>query len=157
MNCYNHPTQTAVAQCSDCSKGLCPQCVTTYSIPVCNSCNNQRIKKEKWNIIKSWLLTFVLGVAVMFILGALLFTPGGEHKFRYFGYPMLLWISFGMFSGWRALNRITPNIFLVLPLLGWVFYFVFKFILALAIGWIVLPLKLIKDVIRFVRINKMKV
>jgi hypothetical protein len=26
MNCFNHPTQTAVAQCVDCGKGLCPEC-----------------------------------------------------------------------------------------------------------------------------------
>lgn len=155
MNCYDHPTQIAVAQCIDCGKGLCPQCATMYSISICNTCNKQRINKEKRTIIKSWLLTFVLGLVVMFVSGIFLFAPGAEHKFRYFGYPMLLWISFGMVPGWRALNRITPNIFLILPLLGWVFYFVVKFLLALAIGCIILPFKLIKDVVRFIQLGKM--
>ncbi len=154
MNCYNHPTQTAVSQCTDCGKGLCSQCTSMYSIPICNTCNKQRVGKEKRAIIKSWLLTLVMGIVVMFILGIFLFTPGAEYKFRYFGYPMLLWISFGIVPGWRALNRITPNIFLVLPLLGWVLYFVVKFLLAIAIGWIVLPFKLIKDVTRFIRLQK---
>jgi hypothetical protein len=28
MNCFNHPTITAVAVCKNCSKGLCPDCLT---------------------------------------------------------------------------------------------------------------------------------
>lgn len=157
MNCYNHPTQTAVVQCADCGKGLCAQCANNYTMSICNACNSQRIKKEKWNIVKSWMFTFVFGIIAMVLLGAFLFTPGGEYKFSYFGYPMLLWISFGLFPGWQALNRITPNIFLVLPILGWILYFVVKFLLAIAIGWIILPFKLIKDVVRFINLQKITI
>lgn len=36
--------------------------------------------------------------------------------------------------GWEFLNRITPKIFLILPVVGWVLYFVFKFAISMAIG-----------------------
>lgn len=153
MNCYNHPTQVAVSQCSDCGKGLCYQCSSIYSVPICASCNSDRIQKEKWSIIKNWILTFVVGLIVMFVLGAFLFTPGAEHKFRYFGYSMLFYISCGFLPGWRA-SRMKSNTFIALPILGWVFYFIIKVILAIAIGWIILPFKLIKDIIRLVQLNR---
>ena len=156
MNCYNHQTEVAVAQCMDCSRGLCSYCSTSYSISVCKSCGSKRIRKEKWSIIKKWLLTFVLGLGVMFILGIFLFTPGAENKFRYFGYPMLFYISCGIVTGWKALSGVNSNTFVILPILGWVFYFVIKFMLALAIGWIILPFKLIKDIIRFIQLYRIK-
>jgi len=155
MNCYNHPVQVAVAQCSDCGKGLCTQCASAYNIAICEVCSNQRISQEKRSIVKNWLLTLVAGLVVMFVLGVFLFTPGAEHKFRYFGYPMLFYISCGFLPGWRALRGVNSNTFVVLPVLGWVFYFVIKFILAIAIGWIVLPFKLVKDAIRFIQLVKM--
>jgi hypothetical protein len=37
-------------------------------------------------------------------------------------------------AGWKTLNRITPAVFLFLPLLGWVVYFIIKLVLALLCG-----------------------
>jgi hypothetical protein len=98
-----------------------------------------------------------MGLVVMFLLGAILFTPGGEHKFTFFSsYLLLFYISCGIVPGWKALSGVTPNIFLVLPLIGWAFYFTIKALLALAIGWIILPFRLAKDIMRLVRLNKMQ-
>ncbi|KAA6309523.1 hypothetical protein EZS27_038999, partial [termite gut metagenome] len=36
MNCYEHSIQPAVAQCPDCGKGLCTECASAYSLPICN-------------------------------------------------------------------------------------------------------------------------
>jgi hypothetical protein len=47
MNCYEHPVQSAVAQCPDCGKGLCAECASAYSLPICNRCNKKRINAEK--------------------------------------------------------------------------------------------------------------
>ncbi len=46
--------------------------------------------------------------------------------------------------GWRALNRITPNIFLVMSWAGWLFYFVFKGALAMVIGLFIAPFQISK-------------
>ena len=87
----------------------------------------------------------------MFLLGAILFTPGDEHKFTFFSFYLLLfYISCGIVLGRKALTGITPNMFLILPLIGWVFYFILKTLLALAIGWIILPFKMAKDIMQFV-------
>lgn len=44
MNCFNHPELAAVAQCSNCGKGMCPDCTNAseYAIdnkPLCRECN----------------------------------------------------------------------------------------------------------------------
>ena len=43
------------------------------------------------------------------------------------------------FFGWRALNRITPNIFLILPIGGWLLYYLIKALLSCFIGLFVFP------------------
>ena len=48
--------------------------------------------------------------------------------------------------GWSALNKITPSFFLILPAIGWVFYFAFKFAFSALIGWFILPIKMIRNI-----------
>ncbi|MDR2724463.1 MAG: hypothetical protein LBC90_00020 [Candidatus Adiutrix sp.] len=39
MNCYNHPERDAVAQCRECSKGLCRECADILPPPpICLTC-----------------------------------------------------------------------------------------------------------------------
>ena len=46
------------------------------------------------------------------------------------------------FFGWRALNRITPDMFLFLSCTGWIVYFFIKLCLSVAIGTFVAPYQL---------------
>ncbi len=46
--------------------------------------------------------------------------------------------------GWRALNRITPNIFLFMSWTGWLFYFAIKGVLAILIGLFIAPFQISK-------------
>ena len=48
------------------------------------------------------------------------------------------------FFGWRALNQIQPAMFLWMSWLGWIIYFVLKFMLAAIVGIFVTP-KVIGD------------
>ena len=41
MNCANHPAEAAVAQCTECGKGLCVQCVQNQPKPVCAACHEK--------------------------------------------------------------------------------------------------------------------
>lgn len=43
------------------------------------------------------------------------------------------------FFGWKALARITPDVFLWMPLASWLIYFVVKGLLSIVIGAIVAP------------------
>jgi hypothetical protein len=44
------------------------------------------------------------------------------------------------FVGWKYLNRIQPTVFLILPVVGWIIYFVVKFFLSCFVGLIATPL-----------------
>lgn len=50
------------------------------------------------------------------------------------------------YFGWQALARITPNIFLFLPVVGWIIYFVIKGILSVMIGVFVTPYVISKKI-----------
>lgn len=50
------------------------------------------------------------------------------------------------YFGWKSLNRITPDMFLIMPIGGWIAYFVIKFILAIIIGVFVAPFVIAKKI-----------
>jgi len=155
MNCYNHPTQIAVAQCSDCGKGLCSQCATAYSIPICNTCNKSRISNEKVRIIKELIFTVIFGVGLAYLFGEVIFFKGASFSSKtIIGYYIIYTYLFaGIVSGWKTLTSITPRMFLFLPLLGWVIYFVIKLSLSAVIGIVMLPIRTIKNIIRLIKLQ----
>ena len=161
MNCYNHPPQTAVAQCQDCAKGLCSQCATIYSMPICGSCNKSRINNERRSIIKELLVIFIGGLILTYFLSTLFSTPVGEsgHTVRFdtFTYIMLFYICAGTLSGWQTLTSITPSVFLVLPIIGWLIYFAIKLFLAFWIGLVMLPIRIVRNIIRLTQLQKIAV
>jgi hypothetical protein len=59
----------------------------------------------------------------------------------FFGYLVA-----GVPSGWRTLTKITPRVFLILPLAGWVLYFVYKLAASAVIGPFVLPFRLASSI-----------
>jgi hypothetical protein len=159
MNCYNHPTQTAVAQCSDCGKGLCSNCATTYSIPICNLCNKSRIQGEKSRIIKEILLTIVFGVGIAYLFGQKFFFDGHSFSLKstIWYYIIYIYIFAGVVAGWKTLTAITPRMFLVLPIIGWVLYFALKLFLSFWVGLIMLPVRMIRNIYRLTRLQKITV
>jgi len=158
MNCYNHPNQVAVAQCSDCNKGLCSQCATAYSIPICNFCNKSRIGNERTRIIKEILAILIGGCVLTFLFSKLLSTPVGKSNytvsFDTITYIILFYICAGVIAGWQTLNRLTPRMFLVLPIIGWLIYFAFKLFLSYWVGLIMLPVRLVRNILRLIKLQK---
>jgi hypothetical protein len=151
MNCFYHPEQTAVAQCGDCGKGLCTSCASLFSPPVCKACFNRRVNFSRSEIIKEMLITFGFGAILTFFL-----LKGGMFQLDFSSYPksavLMTILTFyavsGIIPGWKALTAITPHVFLSLPLLGWLFYFLIKFILAFFVGFVALPIRAIRNVIK---------
>ena len=60
-----------------------------------------------------------------------------------------LYSALAIVYGWKSLNSITPRVFLVLPLIGWLIYFYFKIMLSLIIGFFVAPIKLYQNIKRY--------
>lgn len=56
-----------------------------------------------------------------------------------------------LYFGWRTLSFIQPNVFLIMPLVGWLFYFVIKGILSIFIGVFVIPYQISKLILNAVR------
>lgn len=56
---------------------------------------------------------------------------------------MIVVVIWGIF-GWRALSMIQPNIFLIMPIAGWIFYVVIKAILGIIVGIFVTPYQIAK-------------
>ena len=59
----------------------------------------------------------------------------------------------GIPYGWAVLNKITPNLFIWMPLVGWVIYFLIKLAISYFIGLVALPIKLFQWISE---INKVK-
>lgn len=129
MKCYKHYDMDAVSTCNACSKALCPTCSEKFTYPICDSCVLNQIKDNKSFLLRNGIL-----MVVLFIFGLM----QGDFIFA-IGMAGVPW-------GWSALNKITPSIFLVMPLLGWVIYFIIKFALSMFIGIFVLPFQIRKIV-----------
>lgn len=133
MKCHEHHERDAVSQCCDCGRALCPDCTNKWSIPICDSCNYKRAGNDKNQVIKNIVIMIPL-----FVLG--FWSTPAQATFGaklMFGYMLA-----GLPWGWSVLNRITPNVFLFLPIFGWVIYFAVKLGISLFIGEFALPYKL---------------
>ncbi len=104
------------------------------------------IRFEKKRIYNEFFVMFAFGVMVSFYM---------LYSNSIIGNPMLkesaskgililqgFYIGAAFVAGWKALNRITPNVFLFLPIIGWVVYFVIKISLSSFIGVFLLPIRL---------------
>jgi hypothetical protein len=65
----------------------------------------------------------------------------------------IFYTASGIVAGWKTLTTITPQIFLFLPVLGWLLYFLVKLALAFFVGLVMLP---IRTVVCIVQLNKLK-
>lgn len=141
MKCAYHVDREAVATCNVCGKGLCQECASYINPPECLGCYAAELEAEKNGIKKSVIIASVVAI-VIFILSL---SEGGTV-----GQGILFaCVPFG----WIALNKITPQIFLFMPIIGWIFYFVLKLIVAMLVGIVALPYKIIKSVIQIKEID----
>lgn len=129
MKCYNHNDRDAVSTCLDCGKGLCSDCTAKYNPPICDQCQLTRISNYKTELIKNAVI-----MTVLFLFG--LFSDGGSI--------VIALALAGMPWGWSFLNKLTPNVFLFMPIIGWVIYFSIKLALSMLIGIFVAPFQIYK-------------
>jgi len=143
MNCFYHPDTVSVAACVDCGKGLCQECAGRYSMPICNECNERRSKDEKQAIFKQYI------PSALFFIAGLIFGLKVIHQDIYssisFGY-----LTAGVFWGWKVISFIQPKMFLFMPIVGWGFYFLIKYILSMLVGIVAMPIGIVRIIIKHI-------
>ena len=141
MNCFNHTQEPAVAQCSDCGKGLCPVCAKMYEPMLCTPCFQKRRRRE---IIRSLFVLTLL--VVLFIIGFrsnFLAREGFENMRWESGY-----VLFALPSGFFLVERIFPYKMIAGAIWLWCLYYVFKLILYLIVGVFTAPFVFLWSVYR---------
>ena len=128
----------SVNKCSICGRQLTIKEDQAFNPPTCMNCAREQAEKIKKEMITSIIISVVLMVAGIFLIR----NPLG---FLLAGIPY----------GWALLNKITPNIFLWMPIVGWIIYFFVKLLLAYLIGIVALPIKLYQWIKELVRVNKL--
>ncbi len=148
MKCYQHPDSDFVAVCTSCGKGLCAECASKYEIPACDECLQAYNQTIKTGYIKQFVLSGIL--LILGIVIALIASQG-------VGTALLTgYLIAGIPAGWSILTKITPKVFLFLPIIGWVIYFLIKFVLSVAVGVIALPVRIVKGILEIRKINQTK-
>ncbi|MCL2859047.1 MAG: hypothetical protein FWF46_00435 [Oscillospiraceae bacterium] len=112
MNCYNHEEKEAVAQCSDCGKGLCKECAEKYqavNLIICDDCASARNNYDKGTFTKTIVMAvvaFVIGLVISIVMGL----PAG-------GLIVFSILTACVPFGWRVLTKVTPKLFLFMPVI----------------------------------------
>ena len=136
MSCGIHPNREHVGVCCDCGQQLCSECTNKFNPPSCPNCMlawGQKIKKDL--ILKSVISVVVF--ALWLIYGISLMANGFSILIGCLMFAGIPW-------GWNALTKITPKMFLFLPLVGWGIYFGIKLLISLFIGLFCAPFQIIK-------------
>ncbi len=147
MNCFNHTDVVSVATCQNCQKGLCKECSSLYSIPICRECNTKRKKVEKREIYMDFLLSLVVGF-IFYSCFSHKITGGVTEKIFFF------YISLTVVSGWKFLTSITPSMFLTFKWI--IIYYFMKILLSPFIGLFVFPIRFFRQIRRLFELNKVQ-
>ena len=146
MKCFYHNDRDAVAQCSECGKFLCSECAAAWEPPHCSTCGKSKSYYNKSSAVASLIVT-----GVFFVFGAILAVAaygGSDFSLGLKLFGILLWgyIFASLPAGWRKLSGLPSNFFLILPVIGWLFYFAIKAFLSFFVGFVVLPMETVKEI-----------
>ena len=100
---------------------------------MCRNCI-EKAKSEK----RALLIRSIAIFAIVFVL--CLSAPGAP-------FFVALFVAYGVAGtpcGWRALSSMQPRMFLFLPIIGWLIYFGIKLFLSYWIGYIAMPMQIVK-------------
>ncbi|MBP3938558.1 MAG: hypothetical protein IK955_04060 [Clostridia bacterium] len=65
---------------------------------------------------------------------------------------VIMALCFGFF-GWKSLNKIRPSLFLIMPVVGWLFYFAIKGLISVIIGMFIAPFVISRKVTETIQRN----
>jgi hypothetical protein len=139
MNCYYHTSRTANGQCKVCGKALCTECFNKGG-GVCPECALEQIVKDRWRIKKKLIF---FGVVVFVIAGLL--AIGGTAPFFYSAIPVAYFLSSSMY-GYDITKKLIPRNLVVLSIRSAIFYKMLTALLALLIGWVIAPWRILVSI-----------
>jgi hypothetical protein len=102
MRCFVHPQTEAVAQCSQCQKGICTICATSIGgATLCSSCCETGLREEiahaQRSIVGVWAFTGVItAITAIAVFGSIAQAGAGTILFI----PLLFVASWCLFWGW---------------------------------------------------------
>ena len=158
MKCYYHPERDAVAECVECSKGLCNECADKRNPPTCDGCGVSEYDVAVYKLKK--IKKFAVIGLICGILGAVALIAGLNSASLSIdgGGAVVLYVMIGLWVplvctyalacipvGWEKLNKLTSRLFLFLPIVGWIIYFFLKLMLAVTVGFFTLPFDIFKQ------------
>lgn len=153
MNCAWHINKEAVRGCKLCGVLICGDCANALDNK-CIECERKELGQIKYDansVIYSGIPGLLFGVLIV----VLSYLSSGVFDFwrQLLSSAILIVLCWGVSYGWQKLSEITSGLFLFLPIVGWVFYFIVKGALAVAIGWAVGALRCEKAVraLKYVR------
>lgn len=149
MNCMNHPTEAAVAQCTDCGKGLCIQCVSQFKPILCDAC----AQKRKKSTIRHYVVPLI-AYTVLFIIGYRL----NFMATKSFPDTQILsgYILMSLLSGYQLVNVIFPFHLTSGSTGTWLIYYVFKLALYAIAGFFTAPFTIAWNIYKLVRTTRLK-
>lgn len=103
---------------------------------------NNKIKNFLCSPLGKVGLTVVL--YAVFLILTLAIVPNLPDNFALF-----ILIPFAFF-GWKFLNKLQPDIFLIMPIVGWIIFYVVKAVLSVICGLFVTPYVISKSIIKAV-------
>lgn len=101
MKCFTHPQADAVAQCSQCQKGICTSCAHNIGgATLCSSCYGNGLHEEvahaQRSVVGAWVFTGVVtAIAAIVAIGSIS-QGGGAILFI----PLAFALSWCLFWGW---------------------------------------------------------
>lgn len=147
MNCIYHKNREADCFCDNCKQPVCRTCFSSLG-GLCVRCEKQ-LNRE---IIKKDIITIVL--VIVFAIFGTYFSFDSDFDLSQI---LMSAILFGAAPlGWKGLNKIKPNVFLILPIAGWAVYFFVKALISLLVGWILFIPQIILIVKDFTMVKKTK-
>lgn len=140
MNCYFHPSVPAIAQCTDCHKGLCQSCAAKYSLPICDACNNRRKRRETITYTKPLIVC-----AILYAVGYNLEIMGSDPIFG--GYMVM-----STYAGWKIINQFLPSLFIWFNIQTIFWYYLIRIALSMFIGALATPFYIGYCIIQLIRV-----
>lgn len=130
-------SEYSVNNCSKCGRRLTIKEDETFQPPTCMLCAKEQASSIKKEMTKNIAISVVLMIVGIIIIR----NPLG---FMLAGIPY----------GWAVLNKITPSLFVWMPLVGWVIYFFIKTTISYFIGLVALPIKLFQWISELNKVKK---
>lgn len=94
---------------------------------------------------------FVMIAVMYFVIMGLIYLT--LVVFENVSFVAVIMAIFLAYFGWQALSKITPNIFLIMPVGGWIAYYVIKGLLSFFLGVFVAPFVISKKIVKKVEKN----